>query len=278
MRDFEGKVAVVTGAASGMGRAFAERFAGEGMKVVLADVEAPALEAVVTEMRRAEHDVLGVVTDVSSRTAVEALARQAIDAYGKVHLLCNNAGVDGFLGTIWESTQHDWQWTFGVNFWGIVHGVEAFLPGMLTHGEEAHIVNTASATAVVPANTIYGITKHAALAYSETVYTHLKQQGANVGVTCLCPGIVNTKIFYAGRNRPEDLRDEAPEHERDAARRNALRDRITKGAPPSEVAEILVRAIRGGRFYLLTDEEWDERARLRGEAILTRGVPPIEGR
>ena len=278
MQEFEGKVAVVTGAASGMGRAFAERFAAEGMKVVLADIEAPALDAAVTQLRQAEYDVLGVRTDVSSRESVEDLARQAIEAYGKVHVLCNNAGVDGFLGTIWEATPRDWQWTFGVNFWGIVHGVEAFLPGMLAHGEEGHIVNTASATAVVPGNTIYGVTKHAALAYSETVYTHLKQQQARIGITCLCPGIVDTKIFYAGRNRPAELRDEEPEHERDMARRSALRDRIARGATPSSVAEQVMTAIREGQFYLLTDQEWDERARLRAEAILNRSVPPIEGR
>jgi NAD(P)-dependent dehydrogenase (short-subunit alcohol dehydrogenase family) len=278
MLDFEGKVAVVTGAASGMGRAFAERFAKAGMKVVLADVEAPALETAIADLRRAEHDVIGVVTDVSKQEAVADLARRATDVYGRIHVLCNNAGVDGFLGTIWESTPRDWQWTFGVNFWGIVHGVEAFLPGMLAHGEEGHIVNTASATAVVPANTIYGITKQATLAYSETVYTHLKQQGANIGVTCLCPGIVNTKIFYAGRNRPDELRDETPEQERDAARRNALRERIAHGAQPSEVAEIVVNAIRRQQFYLLTDDEWDEGARRRGEAILARGVPPIDWR
>jgi NAD(P)-dependent dehydrogenase (short-subunit alcohol dehydrogenase family) len=275
MKDFAGKVAVVTGAASGMGRAFAERFAAEGMKVVLADIEAPALEAAVTELRQAEHDVLGVRADVSDRDSVIELARRATEAYGKVHVLCNNAGVDGYLGTIWESTPRDWQWTFGVNFWGIVHGVEAFLPGMLAHGEEGHIVNTSSATAVVPANTIYGVTKHATLAYSEAVYTHLKQQGAPIGVTCLCPGIVNTKIFYAGRNRPDALRDEAPEQERDAGRRNVLRARIAQGAPPEEVAGILVDAIRNGQFYLLTDEEWDERARQRAEAILSRGVPAV---
>lgn len=275
MQDFEGKVAVVTGAASGMGKAFAHRFAREGMKVVLADVEAPALEAAVAELRQAENDVVGVVIDVSSRESVADLARQSIEAYGKVHVLCNNAGVDGFLGTIWESTPRDWQWTFGVNFWGIVHGVEAFLPGMLAHGEPGHIVNTASATAVVPASTIYGVTKHATLAYSEAVYTHLKQQDANIGVTCLCPGVVNTKIFYGGRNRPDELRDEALEQERDAARRNALRERIAQGAPPDSVAEILLNAIRSERFYVLTDEEWDERARLRGEAILARGVPAI---
>jgi NAD(P)-dependent dehydrogenase (short-subunit alcohol dehydrogenase family) len=275
VRDFEGKVAVVTGAASGMGRAFSERFAAEGMKVVLADIEAGALDATVAALRQREHDVLGVVADVSQRESVVELARQAVSAYGKVHVLCNNAGVDGFLGTIWESTPRDWQWTFGVNFWGIVHGVEAFLPGMLAHGEAGHIVNTASATAVVPANTIYGVTKHAALAYSEAVYTHLKQQNAPIGVTCLCPGIVNTRIFYAGRNRPDALRDEAPEHERDASRRNALRTRIAQGAPPEEVASILVEAIRAEQFYLLTDDEWDERARQRGEAILGRGVPAV---
>jgi NAD(P)-dependent dehydrogenase (short-subunit alcohol dehydrogenase family) len=165
-----------------------------------------------------------------------------------------------------------------VNFWGIVHGVEAFLPGMLAHGEEGHIVNTSSATAVVPANTIYGITKHAALAYSETLYTHLRQQDARIGVTCLCPGIVNTRIFYAGRNRTDELRDEEPEHERDSGRRNALRARIAQGAPPEDVAAILIDAIRNQQFYLLTDHEWDERARLRSDAILARSVPPIDGR
>ena len=274
MRDFEGKVAVVTGAASGMGRAFAERLANEGMKVVLADIEEGALDAAVLDMRRAEHDILGIVTDVSARESVADLARQAFDTYGNVHVLCNNAGVDGFLGTIWEATPRDWRWTFGVNFWGIVHGVETFLPGMLAHGEQGHIVNTASATAVAPANTIYGVTKHAALAYSEAMYTHLKQEGARIGVTCLCPGIVNTKIFYAGRNRPDDLRDEEPERERDADRRKALRARIAQGASPESVADILMRAIREEQFYVLTDTEWDERARERAEAILSRGALP----
>src|SRR5690606_12137246 len=161
------------------------------------DIEQPALDATTSELAAAGHDVLGVLTDVSSRESVAGLARRAAEAYGNVHVLCNNAGVDGFLGTIWDATPRDWQWTFGVNFWGIVHGVEAFLPAMLAHGEEGHVVNTASATAVVPANTIYGITKHAALAYSEALYTHLRQQGARIGVTCLCPGIVDTRIFYA---------------------------------------------------------------------------------
>jgi NAD(P)-dependent dehydrogenase (short-subunit alcohol dehydrogenase family) len=278
MKDFEGKVAVVTGAASGMGRAFAERFAREGMKVVLADIEEQLLDAAVQELRQAEHEVIGVRTDVSSRDSVTDLSRQAVAAYGKVHVLCNNAGVDGFLGTIWNATPSDWQWTFGVNFWGIVHGVEAFLPGMMAHGEEGHIVNTASATAVVPANTIYGVTKHATLAYSEAVYTHLRQEGAPIGVTCLCPGIVNTRIFYAGRNRPDELRDEAPELERDASRRNALRTRIAQGAPPEEVAGILIDAIRNQQFYVLTDQEWDERASARAEAIMARGDLPIDGR
>jgi NAD(P)-dependent dehydrogenase (short-subunit alcohol dehydrogenase family) len=276
VQDFEGKVAVVTGAASGMGRAFAERFANEGMKIVLADIEAGPLETAVAELRQAEHDVIGVVTDVSKQESVAEMARRATEAYGKVHVLCNNAGVDGFLGTIWESTPRDWQWTFGVNFWGVVHGVTAFMPILLAQDEEAHIVNTASATAIVPGSNIYSVTKHAVLAYSEAVYAQLKQQNARVGISALCPGTVNTNLFFGGRNRPDELRNpgESPDNEPGAEARIMLRGVLAQSIPPSDVAGMVVDAIRAERFYVLTDDDWSETSRLREEAILSQGVPP----
>jgi NAD(P)-dependent dehydrogenase (short-subunit alcohol dehydrogenase family) len=276
MKQFAGKTAVVTGAASGMGRAFAERFAKEGMKVVLADIEEPALETAVAQMRDAGHDVIGVRTDVSKQEALNELAQQAVDAYGGVHLVCNNAGVDGYLGTIWEASPRDWQWTFGVNFWGVVHGVTAFMPILLAQDEEAHIVNTSSATAIVPGSNIYSVTKHAVLSYSEAIYAQLKQMDAKVGISALCPGTVNTNLFYGGRNRPDELRNpgEKSDNEPGADARVMLRDVLARSIPPSDVAEILLDAIRNERFYVLTDEEWDETSRLREEAIMARGVPP----
>jgi NAD(P)-dependent dehydrogenase (short-subunit alcohol dehydrogenase family) len=276
MKDFAGKTAVVTGAASGMGRAFAERFAAEGMKVVLADIEAPALDEAVARMSDAGHDVIGVRSDVSNLESLQALAQQAVDAYGKVHIVCNNAGVDGYLGPIWEATPKDWQWTFGVNFWGVVHGVTAFMPILMAQGEEAHIVNTSSATAIVPGSNIYSVTKHAVLAYSEALYAQLKLAGSPVHISALCPGTVNTRLFYGGRNRPDELRNpgETPDGEPGAEAREMLRGVLARSVPPEDVAEILIDAIRDERFYVLTDEEWDETSRLRQEAILARGVPP----
>ncbi|HEU0073887.1 MAG TPA: SDR family NAD(P)-dependent oxidoreductase, partial [Dehalococcoidia bacterium] len=260
MREFAGKTAVVTGAASGMGRAFAERFATAGMKVVLADIETTALETAVAQMRDAGHDVLGVRTDVSKQESLDELAQQAVDAFGTVHVVCNNAGVDGYLGTIWEASPRDWQWTFGVNFWGVVHGVTAFMPILLAQDEEAHIVNTASATAIVPGSNIYSVTKHAVLAYSEAIYAQLKQMDAKVGISALCPGTVNTNLFYGGRNRPDELRNpgESFDNEPGTDARAMLRGVLAQSIPPADVAEILIDAIRNDRFYVLTDEEWDE--------------------
>lgn len=276
MKEFAGKVAVVTGAASGMGRAFAQRFAREGMRVVLADIEEPALAQAVAEMKAAGHDVMGVRTDVASAASVEALAQRTLAAYGRVHLLCNNAGVEGYMeGPLWEATAKDWQWTFGVNFWGVVHGVQSFLPVMLAQGEEGHVVNTASATGVVLANNMYGITKHAVVALSEALYAQLRQRQAKVGVTVLCPGMVQTRIFQGQRNRPPELQNE-PDPQREAAgaeARRVLTERLQGAKQPWEVAEMVVRAVRDGQFYVLTDHDWDEGIRARVESILARGNP-----
>ncbi|MBM3139895.1 MAG: SDR family NAD(P)-dependent oxidoreductase [Chloroflexi bacterium] len=286
MQAFEGRVAVVTGAASGMGRAFAERFAREGMKVVLADVQEDALEATVRAMRANELDVIGVPTDVASLPSVEALARAALDRYGRVHVVCNNAGVAGdldFLGErgrpLWEYSMRDWEWTFGVNVWGVVHGIRVFLPLMLEHGEEGHVVNTASMAGLLsgPTAGIYGTTKHAVVRITEALYYQLGQMNAKVKASVLCPGIINTRIFSSGRNRPDVLwdpgaRPSGDEYERRLAEGDAF---FAHGLAPEEVAEQVLQAIRDERFYILTRDVPMDRVRMRFDNILATRNPEI---
>lgn len=277
MRDLAGKVAVVTGAGSGMGRAFAERFCEEDMRVVLADVEREALDRAVHALRDLGHEVLGVRTDVTRREAVEHLARATLDAYGEVHVVCNNAGVEGYLdGPIWEATEKDWRWTMGVNFWGVVHGVETFLPIMLAQDAEGHVVNTASMTAVVRGRNMYSVTKHAVLALTETVHAQLQDRGARVGISALCPGMIATELFHGSRNRPVELRNERePSGAAEGQElRRTMHERLQAGMRPSHVAAILVEGIREGRLYILTDHEWDERIEERTRDILGSVVAP----
>jgi NAD(P)-dependent dehydrogenase (short-subunit alcohol dehydrogenase family) len=277
MRDFAGKVAVVTGGASGIGLGLATRFAQEGMKVVLADVEGPALDAAVADLRRQEHDVTGVLTDVSKRVSVEALAEQALKTYGKVHVLCNNAGVGGGSGRrIWEATLNDWEWTMGVNLWGVIHGIRTFLPIMLDQGEEGHVVNTASMAGLTPGSRIYGVTKHAVVALSEALYEDLRRAEATVHVSVLCPGVVNTRIMYSARNRPLELQNEPgrPATPDELARS----ERIAKlaqesGMAPAQLADIVVEAIRTEQFWILTHDDYDDIVRTRMEDILARRNP-----
>ena len=208
MNHFEGKTAVVTGAASGIGRALAERFAQARMQVVLADIEQDALDRTVAELEQHQHRVLGIVANTMIRESVEALAKRAIDEFGKIHIVCNNAGVASTasgMKPIWEISERDWQWVMGVNFWGVLYGLQAFVPHMLEHGEEGHIVNTASLAGLMPGGGTYGVSKHGVLALTETLHRDLQARGAKIGASVLCPGFVNTNIFDAERNRPKDL-------------------------------------------------------------------------
>ena len=281
MRDFEGKVAVVTGAASGMGRAFAERFAQEGMKVVLADIEKPALDAAVTELRQQELDVLGVVTNVAEPESVEELARRTLEAFGKVHVVCNNAGVTRQGGqAVWEYSLKDWQWLMGVNFWGVLHGIRTFVPIMLDQDEEGHVVNTSSIAGLVVGSGAYGATKHAVVSLSESLYTELRARNARIGVSLLCPGLVATRIADAERNRPPELQNEGETMSEEARRRieGSMEWAATDGLPPSRVAEIVLNGIRDDQFYLRTDDKvtkdiGDGWVRTRMENILARRNP-----
>ena len=280
MREFEGKTAVVTGAASGMGRAFAERFAREGMQVVLADIEEEALKTAVRELEQEEHRVIGVVTNTMSRDSVQALARRAIDEFGKVHILCNNAGVTsrgdaGAAGRrgVWEIPQRDWDWVVGVNFWGVLYGLQVFIPHMLEHGEEGHIVNTASLAGLIPGGGAYGVSKHGVLALSESLYRDLKARDAKIGASVLCPGFVNTGIFKAERNRPEEFASDLPES--NAGARANLDSVLQHAKQPAEIAEIVFEAIQNDRFYILPHPAWDEIVRSRVEHVLAREAPVV---
>jgi len=274
MQEFAGKTAVVTGAGSGMGKAFALRWAAEGMNVVIGDIQQDALDATAREIKDAGVNVVAVRTDVSKLADIEALADAAEAAFGPVHLVNNNAGVEGYLdGPIWAATARDWEWTVGVNFWSVVHGVRTFVPRMLAHGQEAHVVNTCSMTSVVQAANMYGITKHAVIALSEVLWNDLRKAGANIGVTALCPGTIATNLFHGSRNRPAVLTDEGGNVSADGAElRERMHAVLAAGMPPAEVANRLVTAIRGGGLYLLTDHEWDDQVIARHEAIISSAV------
>lgn len=275
MRDLVDRVAVVTGGGSGMGRAFAQRFAEEGMRVVLADINEDALSSAVSEIRESGPEVLGVVTDVSDVKAVQELADRTLDRFDGVHLVVNNAGVEGYLdGPIWEATQKDWAWTLGVNLMGVINGIRTFVP-ILLRENEGHVVNTASMTSVVRGRNMYAVTKQAVLALTETLHEHLRAAGSAVGVTALLPGTIATNLFWGSRNRPAALRnDGVPLVSEEGSRlREDFHGRLSRGMSPTEVADILIKAIRDEQFYVLTDHEWDDAIRARTNDILARKNP-----
>jgi len=270
MKEFSGKVAVITGGASGIGRAIAELCIREGMKVVLADIEEDALSKARPELESAGSTVLAVKTDVAKRSDMESLARQTLDAFGAVHLLFNNAGVAGG-GTPWEATWNDWEWVINVNLWGVIHGVKLFTPIMLAQNTECHIINTASVAGLMAGGLTapYSATKHAVVALSESLYLSLQQRKSLVKVSVLCPSLVNTKIASADRNRPLELQNEpmkpTPQMEAGRAAFEAL---VAGSMSANRVAESVFDAIRKEQFYILSHPEWIEVVRLRTTKLL----------
>lgn len=278
MKEFRGKVAVITGAASGIGRALAERCVREGMKTVLADVEQDTLDQAETELRAKGGAVLAVRTDVAKAAEVEALARQTLDAFGAIHLLFNNAGVIGSGAAIWENTQVDWEWVLGVNLWGVIHGVRVFTPIMLAQNVDCHIVNTASMAGVTagPGMGVYRASKHAAVSISETLYLDLAQRGAKIKVSVLCPGWVNTRIMDAARNRPAELQNQPREAHADAqaeALEQTFRQTVRMGMSPQQAADLVFDAIRDERLYIVTHPDWKPMLQTRMMNILQERNP-----
>jgi NAD(P)-dependent dehydrogenase (short-subunit alcohol dehydrogenase family) len=276
MKDFEGRTAVVTGAASGIGRAMAERFAAEKMNVVLADVQEDALDLVQRVMADAGASVIAVKTDVRRLDQVESLRDAAIDAFGKVHVLCNNAGV-GAGALTWETTNADWEWVLGVNLWGVIHGVRAFVPAMIAHGEEGHVVNTASMAGMVagPFMAPYNVSKFGVVALSETLWHDLRIANSKISVSVLCPGFVNTNIHDSVRNRPLELANESPPAIPEVTDRgNMLRDLLATGMPPADLAEKVFECVRDDRFYILTHPDMKAGIELRFNAIMDEKAPP----
>ncbi|QWF85012.1 SDR family NAD(P)-dependent oxidoreductase [Amycolatopsis sp. CA-230715] len=258
MDDFEGKVAVVTGAASGIGRGLAETFVAAGMRVVLSDVEEPALRASTAEFASGGADVHAVVTDVSDTDAVTALADATLRRYGAVHVVCNNAGVYTGSRPSWTSTLDDWSWILGVNLMGVVHGIRSFLPIMIEQGGEAHLVNTASLAGFITGGSLYGVTKSAVVALSETVHLELVAGGYEPRISVLCPGVVDSNIFDSERNRPARFADAGPAP--GGWSKEAARDSFRQGLSPRSVGEQTLRAIREQRFHIFTRPEYPPHA------------------
>lgn len=281
MKEFKSKTVVITGAASGIGRALSLRFAAEGMNLVLADIEEAPLAKVESEIRANGVKTLSVVMDVSKAEQVESLAQKSYDTFGAVHIVCNNAGV--FRDSLtWQTPLEDWKWIMGVNLWGVIHGIRSFVPRMIEQNTEGHILNTASINGFIfsPLQSVYQATKFAVVSISESLYHELNMMQSKLKVSVLCPGWVKTKIWEAGRNRPNNLGGEsfvsayAPNLPPMLASMEQEKVKAIDQAPlPEDVAEQALAAIRDEQFYILNHPEYDRFIRTRMQNILNRKNP-----
>jgi NAD(P)-dependent dehydrogenase (short-subunit alcohol dehydrogenase family) len=285
MQTLAGRVAVITGGAGGLGRALGQRFAREGMRVVLADVQAEPLEAMAAELRGEGLEVTGVVADVTSFESVLALRDATLQTYGAVHVVCNNAGIGaGAEGPIWEHEMNDWRWALAVNVWGIIHGINAFVPTILAQGDEGHIVNTSSGNGGItplPSTPQYAATKAAVVTITECLYGQLQDATDKVGASVLFPGphMLRTGLFESWRSRPAEFAKERPRQtpyitydEMEQMMKAAGVD--VAYTPVEEVAERVVEALYAGTFWIHPDNQnSDDQLRARTDSILKRQNP-----
>jgi len=275
MQQFKDRVAVITGGGSGLGRAMAFRFAREGMKIVLADMDEKAMASTEAELKGLGATVLSVKTDVSKGDQVEALAQKALATFGGVHVVANNAGVAEH-GAVWENTVADWQWVLGVNVWGVIHGVRVFTPIMLKQETEGHIINTASVAGLLspPGMGIYCVSKHAVVTLTECLHQDLAERNAKVKCSVLCPAYVPTGIAHSGRNRPAEFSDQRQRSERDRALEEAVRHAVAHGKiTPDQVADAVFEAVRDKKFYILTHKRIKDSVQMRLEDIIEERNP-----
>ncbi len=278
METLSGKVAVITGGASGIGLAMAHQFAGEGMKLTLADIEPEPLAMAETALKRVGAEVLIQRTDVSKEEDLERLADAAYARFGAVHVLCNNAGVGGSPGAAWELSAQDWQWVIDVDLWSVIHGVRTFVPRMLAGGEPGHIVNTASVAGLLTGavGAPYTVAKFGVVALSESLYYELGRLGHDIGVSVLCPGFVDTNIFDSSRNRQAEYGDGAGLIGTDEQRRamlDMLRPTMLK---PEEVARQVSEAVKSKQLYVVPAQPGlTDRVKERSEHIAALTNPPV---
>jgi NAD(P)-dependent dehydrogenase (short-subunit alcohol dehydrogenase family) len=285
VKEFKGKVAVVTGAASGMGLAFSHKFADEGMSVVLADIESEPLAMAEAALKEKGGAVLAVRTNVMTEDDVNRLADAAFSRFGNVHIVCNNAGVAASAASLrsrpWESSIADWQWTFGVNFMGVLYGIRAFIPRMLANGDEGHIVNTASMAGLLTAANPYNISKHGVVCLTEGIYKEFKEMGARLSASVLCPGLINTAILDSERNRPSEF---GPPTDRSVLRPEVQRwssnfeAALKAGYEPEEVARQVFDAIRDDHFYIFPAQQGVlDAVKVRMTGIIEQRNPDVPG-
>ena len=272
MKDFKGKTAVITGAASGIGYALAEKFANEGMNIVLADIEQDALDIAVKKVSNIGVESFGINMDVMHKDSVDYLFNESVKAFSKVHILCNNAGVASTVVAdgIWELDEKDWDWVLGVNFYGTLYGIQSFVPHMINHKEEGHVLNTISLAGILPGEAIYGVSKHAALALSESLWQGLRNIKSNIGASVLCPGFVNTNIIESNRNRPDHL---SSSNKTNFILKKLASSVLKRGKEPDEIADTTFDAIKQNHFYILPHTSYDDMIKERFSRILARTEP-----
>jgi NAD(P)-dependent dehydrogenase (short-subunit alcohol dehydrogenase family) len=276
MKNLKGKVAVITGGASGLGRAIADVCVREGMKIVIADIEDRTLQQATSEIQGMGAEVIGVKCDVSKTADVQRLADKTYESFGGCHLLFNNAGVAGGKRA-WETTEADWKWEMGVNLWGVIHGIRIFVPRMLASGEEGYVINTASVAGLLTPtmSASYNVTKHGVVALTETLYHDLNEVGAKIHAAVLCPAYVNTGIGESARNRPADLKNAEEKISADQqARYELLKQALLKGKKTAaDVAEDVFAAIAEDKFYILTHPRILPSVQMRMEEIIAQKNP-----